>query len=181
MLIINGLHEIEYSGETFVAIGKFDGIHAGHRKLIKNLAESAKAAGLKSVVFTFAFKDENAGESHIYSEEIRKEIFKALGVDYLVIFDLNEDTMKMEPEEFARTILKKRLHAKTVVCGPDLSFGYKGRGGVELLKSMEPELNIGVKVIKKVKYHGEDISSTRIRKAIADGNFKDAGNMLGGA
>lgn len=180
MIIIDGLKEIEYSGQTCIALGKFDGIHAGHRKLINEITH--REDGTKSVVFTFSF------DSGIYldkserllSNENRREIFEGLGVDYLVEYELNGTTSKTEPEEFARVILKERLHAREIVCGSDLSFGYMGRGNVALLESMEEELGIKVKVIDKVKYKGDDISSSRIRQALSEGNIVDAEKMLRG-
>lgn len=179
MVILDGLKEIEYGVFTRVAIGKFDGIHAGHQKLIKEI--TSQNDGLKSVVFTFKFSSAFLkGSDRIYSEEERRNMFSDLGVDYLVEYDLNDITSKMEPEEFARTVLKERMHCREVVCGDDLSFGYKGRGDVLLLKSMEKELGITTRVIDKLQYNGEDISSTRIRKAIELGNMTDVENMLRG-
>lgn len=180
MIILDGQKEIEYEGNTRVVIGKFDGIHLGHRKLISMI--TGKEDSLKSVVFTFSraskvFSDEN---ERLLSEDKRREKFESLGVDYLVEYELNEKTSKMEPEEFARKILKSRLHAAEVYCGPDLSFGYRGRGNVELLKAMEDELSIKVIVIDKVQYMGEDISSSRIREALLRGDVKDAEKMMEG-
>ena len=180
MIIIDGQSEIEYPGKTRVAIGKFDGIHMGHKRLISEI--TGKNDGLLAVVFTFSFASEiylNNVE-RILSDEERHKIFEQLGVDILVEYDLNDVTAKTEPEDFARIVLKERLHCAEVVCGSDLSFGYKGRGNVALLKSMEEELGIKTRVIDKVKYLGEDISSTRIRKALYEGNFADAEYMLKG-
>ncbi|MCR4677237.1 MAG: FAD synthetase family protein [Lachnospiraceae bacterium] len=180
MIVTDGLSEIEYKGRTRVVIGKFDGIHAGHQKLIRTVTEHKDL--LKSVVFTFTFASEVYlnNVNRILSEDERRKKFEKLGTDYLVEYELNDSTARMEPEEFARVLLRDRLHAAEVYCGPDLSFGYKGRGNVELLRSMEEKLGIKVIVIDKVKYMGEDISSTRIREAIKNGNIKDAENMLRG-
>jgi len=180
MIVTNGLNEIEYNGRTRVVIGKFDGIHAGHQKLIRTVTQHKDM--LKSVVFTFTFASEVYlhDVNRILSEEDRLRKFEELGTDYLVEYELNDVTARMEPEEFARVLLRGRLHAAEVYCGPDLSFGYKGRGNVELLRNMEDELNIKVIVIDKVKYMGKDISSTRIREAIKNGNMTDAQNMLRG-
>ena len=180
MIIIDGLSEIEYSGNTRVVIGKFDGIHAGHQKLIRMV--TGHEDSLKSVVFTFTFASEVYlnNVTRILSEEERRKKFESLGIDYLVEYELNDETAAMEPEEFARVVLRDRLHAAEIYCGPDLTFGHKGRGNVALLKSMEEEIGIRVFVIDKVKYMGQDISSTRIREAIRNGNLHDAENMLRG-
>lgn len=180
MEIIDGLKEIDFAGNTRIAIGKFDGIHAGHRRLIRELTK--KQDELKSLIFTFSFSSESflKNSERILSVEDRRRLFKELDVDYLVEYELNEQTASMEPEEFARRILKERLHCVELVCGPDLTFGHKGRGNVALLKELENELNIKVTVIDKVKYQGEDISSTRIREALRQGNIEDANKMLKG-
>lgn len=180
MIIVDGKSEIDAPFGTRVVIGKFDGIHAGHQALIKEITGGTD--GKKSVVFTFSHHSEvylNKCE-RILSDEERHSKFESLGVDYLVEYELNDITAKQEPEEFARIVLKHRLHCDELVCGNDLSFGYKGRGNVELLRSMENELGIRVTVIEKVKYLGADISSSRIRKAITEGNDFDAQNMLNG-
>ena len=80
--------------------------------------------------------------------------------------------------DFVRKVLADKLHVKAVYCGNDLSFGYKGRGNVDTLKALSEELGIEVHVIEKEKYHDEDISSTRIREAIKEGNEEDARIML---
>ncbi len=179
MIITDGLSEIKYEGLTRVVIGKFDGIHAGHQKLIRMITE--KNDGIKSVVFTFSSDSPiYKGNDRIYEDNERRRRFDELGVDYLVEFPLNSETLRTEPEEFVRVLLKKRLHASEVYCGADLSFGYKGRGNVLLLQNMEKETGIKTVVIEKVKYLGEDISSTRIRNAIMSGNTVDAENMLRG-
>lgn len=179
MIVLNGQNEIDENVRTKVVIGKFDGVHAGHKKLISEITKPVD--GFKSLVFTFSFASKAIVDEkdRIMSKEEQYRIFEELNVDYLVVFDLTEDMAKMEPEDFARNILVKNLHCGEIVCGPDLSFGYKGRGNVALLKEMEKELNIKVTIIDKVQYKGEDISSSRIRKALNDGDFYNADKMLG--
>ncbi|MCR5278558.1 MAG: FAD synthetase family protein [Lachnospiraceae bacterium] len=177
MYIIDGKSEITYTGRTAVVIGKFDGIHKGHQKLIR---EAVSDPSLKSVVFSFTMDSEKylKDSGRILSREERRLKFESLGVDYLVEYELNEQTMKTEPEDFAREILRTRLHCKRLICGPDLSFGYKGRGNIELLRNLSSELDIEVTVIDKLQYKGEDISSTRIRAAIKEGRRTEAKEML---
>ena len=124
MIITDGLTEIEQGMYTKVALGKFDGIHIGHRKLIKEMI--TRDDGLKSVIFTFALNSPvsfNPENSYIYDEAKRREIFASLGADYLVEYYLDKAAAAMDPETFVREILVQRLHARTVFCGNDLSFG----------------------------------------------------------
>ena len=180
MIITDGLTEIEQGIYTKVALGKFDGIHIGHRKLLHEMISSDD--GLKSVIFTFALNSPvsfNPENTYIYDEAKRREIFESLGADYLVEYYLDEPAAAMDPKTFVREILVKRLHTKCVFCGEDLSFGYKGKGNVETIKSLEDELGISVRVIEKEKYSGSDVSSTRIRNAIRNNDIADADAMLG--
>lgn len=179
MIVTDGLKELNKDIYTRVAIGKFDGVHLGHRKLINDMV--SKNDGIKSLVFTFSFASPYAFSAslHIYSEEQRREIFEELGVDYLVEYYLSEEASKISPEDFVREILVKRLHAKEVYCGPDLSFGYKGAGNIDTIKALSEELDLTLHVIEKEKYLGEDISSTRIRNAYLGEHFDEAKAMLG--
>ena len=178
MIICDATKELNKDVSTKVAIGKFDGIHLGHRKLINEMVSSDDS--LKSVVFTFALTSPVSfnKDGYIYSEEKRRSIFESLGVDYLVEYYLTKESAGISPEDFVRKVLAEKLHVKAVYCGNDLSFGYKGRGNVDTLKALSEELGIEVHVIEKEKYHDEDISSTRIREAIKEGNEEDARIML---
>lgn len=178
MVILDGEKEIGYEGKTRVVIGKFDGIHIGHQKLISEI--TGKNDSLKSVVFTFKRSSEYLKNSErILTDEERRSKFESLGVDFLVEYDLNEQNSKEEPESFAENVLKNRLHAAEIVCGSDLSFGYRGRGNVDLLLGLEDKLGIKVHVIDKVLYKGEVISSTRIKEALKAGDSESANIMLG--
>lgn len=178
MIIIDGTKEIEYEGRTSVAIGKFDGVHKGHRELIKHITSDKEKR--KSLVFTFSYDSDCAfkEDEKLLTEDERRGIFESLGVDYLVEFLLDEKNAGLEPEKFVEEILVKRLHAGKVVAGADVSFGYKGRGNAELLCKLGDSLGFEVEIIEKVNYKGEAISSTRIRKALAEGYNKDAEDML---
>lgn len=179
MIIVDGLKPLNNIEGTKLALGKFDGVHLGHRRLILEMTE--KQDGLKSVVFTFAASSpiSFATEGHIYSDEERRSIFEALGVDILVEYYLDEAASLMEPEEFLREVLVKRLRARAIYCGPDLSFGRKGAGNIALIESLKDELGIELHVIKKEQFAGEDISSTRIRTALNNGQKDSADAMLG--
>lgn len=178
MLITDGCTEIEYKGSTKVVIGKFDGIHLGHQKLIREITKIND--GRPSVVFTFKSGSKVLkNDIRILTEEERRQIFEELGTDILVEFDLNEENAKTEPEDFVRDILVKRLHAGLIVAGSDVSFGRFGKGNLELLTKLSKEYGFEVKTIDKVMYENEPISSTRIREALKNGNNKSAGEMLG--
>lgn len=181
MIIIDGTKEIEYDGKTKIAIGKFDGVHLGHRKLISEITDGEK--GYKSLVFTFSYDSlfTYRFDDKLMSEDERRKLFESLGVDYLVEYKLDKEAASIDPEKFVKDILIKRLHGAVVVAGADVSFGNRGMGNAALLKKIadDPNYDFSVKIIEKVQFKGEDISSSRIHDAIKEGASSDANDMLG--
>lgn len=178
MIIIDGKTPLSEDINTKIVIGKFDGVHVGHRRLIRKMIEEND--GLKSVVFTFSFDSTVTFNSdHIYSEKEKENIFRELGVDYLVEYHLDKESASISPEDFVRQVLVNTLHVKTVFCGPDLSFGKRGAGNIDTIRGLSKELGIDVCVVQKEQYKGVDISSTRIRNSIDKGQNDEAEKMLG--
>lgn len=109
---------------TAVAIGKFDGLHLGHRKLLSEILRQ-KEDGLKAAVFTFdpspeVFFGMNPSRELSTNQE-KRELFREIGIDILVEFPFNKDTAAISPEDFVIDILVKRMNAKFVAAGTDLS------------------------------------------------------------
>lgn len=182
MQIISGTSEFELTGPCAVVIGKFDGLHRGHRLLLEQILD-AKKEGLKSVVFTFdpspaAFFSKKVVKGLTTREEKRR-FFRQLAVDVLVEFPLNERTASTAPEQFITEILQKRMHAALVVAGSDLSFGDGGRGDCALLKRFEKQCGYRVRILDKVYEDKEAISSTRVRAAVEAGRMEEACRLLG--
>ena len=182
MQIITSLDNIKLPFPSAVAIGKFDGIHLGHRQLLGEII-AKKQEGMQAVVFTF-----NPSPNVLFSKDVEKELtsleekrqlFENLGVDVLVEFPLTYETAATEKEVFVKDILVNKLNAKFIVAGSDLSFGKNGEGNSTFLLEESEKYDFSVKIIDKIAYKGEIISSTLVRKAIADGDVKKARFMLG--
>lgn len=158
-------------------IGYFDGVHRGHQALIKVCKDLAKMNNLKSMVICFDPDPRdiisNCKNSHLLSFKDRLDAFKELGVDIVCIIKFDEELMKKEPLKFIEDILLK-LNIKTLVCGFDFSFGYKGKGNTKLLSKY-----LNTVVIDEIKLYSKKISSTRIKEAINKGNFKLSNKLLG--
>lgn len=166
MLIIRDLSKMN-NEPTIVTIGKFDGVHQGHRKLVDKLKKSGE--GLKKVIFTFEFNSSVSNvvnDNPIFSEARKEEVFEELGIDYYVLYSLDKEKASMSPEDFIKLILIDRLNCKAIVCGEDFHFGKDRAGDVDFLKQMSKKYGFKLYVIKKAKYKGEDISSTRIRNTL---------------
>jgi len=176
----------EYEGHSAVAIGKFDGIHKGHRSLLKRLL-LYKEKGLKTVVFSFeksitAFL-KGIGEDLIATEEEKYELLEQLGIDYLAIYPVNEESIRIEPEDFIEKVLVGQLKAKAIVAGEDCSFGRYGKGDGLLLENKSVIYDYKFECVEKVleEYEGNvrEISSTYIREEILKGNMEHAAALLG--
>ncbi len=182
MEIIAGQKEFQLHRDAAVAVGKFDGVHIGHRRLLKEILEQKKT-GLAACVFTFdpspAVLFGRGDEKVLTTREEKRKIFQELGVDVLVEFPMDRETAAMEPESFAREILARSLRGRFIAAGEDLSFGKNGAGNAALLEKLAPELSLTVRIIPKVCAGGEEVSSTRIRALLERGEMERAGELLG--
>ncbi len=182
MRIISKHEEFNIKDKTAIAIGKFDGIHLGHRELLSRIVDQKKD-GLKSVIFTFDPSPEEffMGKKmpQLFTRDEKRRAFEKLGIDILVEFPLNEVTAATHPEDFVRRILVKELGAKYIAAGSDVSFGDKGKGDSVLLESLRDELGYELCIIDKVQVDGEEVSSTRVRNAVSDGEMLLTERLLG--
>lgn len=180
MEIINTT-DFELDGKVNVAIGKFDGIHKGHQKLIDVIKEKGKEC--KTAVFTFepspaAFFG-NGTYRGLTTRDEKRHIFSKLGIDYLIEYPLNMVNASVSPEDFVKDILVGKMHTSLVVCGPDFTFGDKGKGDVTLLLELSKEYGFEVHVCDKVKSDDTEISSTVIRHEIEAGQMEKAAEHIG--
>lgn len=182
MRIIQNQEKFIIDKPTAVAIGKFDGIHVGHRKLLTEILEQ-KRQGLLACVFTFdpspaVFFGKGNGVELTTREEKRK-LFEQMGVDVLVEFPMNERTAKISPEAFVEEVLAGMLQAKFVAAGEDVSFGDKGAGNAMLLESMSEKLGYQTSLISKVCHEGREVSSTFVRECVEQGDMELTEMLLG--
>ena len=161
---------------TVVTIGKFDGLHRGHQKLVSRVREIAEERLLSSAAFTFAFP---GARKSLLTKEERREMLHALGVDQLVEKTFSEEIKKMSPEDFVKEILLAELHAAAVVVGTDFRFGYERAGTPETLRKLGEKYGFTVEVLDKEKDGDRDISSTYVREALAAGNMEKVNELLG--
>ena len=182
MQIITSLDEIKLMHPSAVAIGKFDGIHLGHRQLLGEII-AKKQEGMKAVVFTFNPSPNvlfsKVKEKELTSCEEKRKLFEDLGIDVLVEFPLTYESAATPKENFVKDILVQKLNAKHIVAGTDLSFGKNGEGNSAFLLEESSKYGFEVEIIDKISYKGEIISSTLVRKAISEGDVKKARFMLG--
>ena len=173
---------------TAVTIGAYDGVHRGHRTVIRQVAELAAADGLATAVVTFdrhpasVVRPESA-PLLLTDLEQKLELLAELGVDYTLVVPFDEERAREPAEDFVTEVLTGCLSAKAVVVGEDFHFGHRRRGNVALLREMGGSLGFDVRGIDLVgldgEPHPEAVSSTRIRAALRAGELDVANAMLG--
>ena len=182
MRIIAGTTDFKILRSTAVAIGKFDGLHLGHKELLRQILEK-KSEGFLITVFTFdpppevLFGKRQAKE--ITTKEEKRIIFEKMGVDILIEYPLNEISASIEPEDFVKEVLKEKMNMSYLAAGYDLSFGHRGAGNAKLLKELAPKLDFELKIIDKVCEQGKEISSTFVREEVEKGNMNHVTKLLG--
>lgn len=182
MRIIADTTDFKLLVPTAVTLGKFDGLHRGHRELLKKII-AAKAKGLTSVVFTFdpppevLFGIRNRKE--LTTREEKRKVFERMGIDILIEYPLNARTAAIEPTAFVKDILVERMQMVYLAAGYDVSFGHRGAGNAELLRQMSKELPFRADIMDKIKDHGREISSTYVREEVEKGNMEQVAELLG--
>lgn len=185
MKVFRNPEEVDFRSGTAITIGTFDGVHLGHKKLISRLTTLAKQSDLASLVFTFEphprlvlFPDQKDLRLLTTPEE-RAELIADLNVDYLLEFPFSKEFSQIDPEVYVKDLLVSKLKAKKIVIGYDHRFGHMRKGSIKLLQQMSSELGFEVEEIPAQDIDEINISSTRIRKAIEEGNIKLANSFLG--
>ncbi|MDE5946965.1 MAG: bifunctional riboflavin kinase/FAD synthetase [Oscillospiraceae bacterium] len=164
-----------------VALGLFDGVHLGHREVIKYPVQLEKYGFIPSV---FTFKNSSLSEKqgrsieYIYTDVQKESIIKDLGIKEIFSEDFN--TIKdLNGEEFVREILIKKVNAGYVICGNDFKFGKRASCGIRELSELGKKYDFKVKIADNIKLQNEIVSSRKIRGLISIGYISSANLMLG--
>ncbi len=184
MKIIRGSRNIrEEIKNPVLTLGNFDGVHAGHQTIFRNVTLRSKEINGTSVVFTF--------EPHplkiiapdrcpplLTSFHKKMELIQEAGIDMVICADFNRKFADQHPREFAENILYKRVRAREILVGYDYTFGRGREGTIAYLKKMGNEFGFKVNVVDPVKVDGNLVSSSLIRELIEDGKVEQAALFL---
>ena len=179
MDIVKGTKNFKYNN-TAITLGKFDAFHKGHMSLVKQVVDSKKN-GMIPILFTFDVSpyeivaDNNI--NYVISKEEKYEICEKAGIDVVVEYPFDRDTMHMEAERFVEKVLIEQLGAVRIVVGKDFRFGSERKGDVALLEQYSDVFE--VVAVEKKRENKEIISSSAIREAVLEGNIEKANEMLG--
>ena len=157
-----------------VTLGKFDGIHRGHRKLIQTILDRKSEYGELAVVMAFV-----SDRQTILTSEERRILLEKMGVDVLLECPLNDQMKHMKADVFIRQILKGDLQASCVVVGEDFRFGHERKGTPQLLEKAGEKYEYDTIVVPKEMEGSRKISSTYIREELKKGNMEKVRELLG--
>jgi riboflavin kinase/FMN adenylyltransferase len=185
----DGLGEVPPGvGPSAVAVGKFDGLHLGHRDVLRQLREVADRRGLLDAVVTF---DRNplsllAPEKcpvPLVSNAQKRDLLETAGVDATLMLHFDAQLAAEAPERFVESVLVGALHAEVVLCGVDFRFGTRGSGDVELLRRLGVEHGFEVVILEDVQSDdagaSRRASSTWVRELLGQGRVREAAQLLG--
>jgi len=175
---------IKTPSPTVITIGTFDGVHLGHQKILKSVISVAKQKGLTSTVLTLfphprmvLNKDVNIQMLNTIEERIA--LMKTYGIDQVFVKQFTKEFSQLSAEQYVRQILVKELQANTIIIGYDHHFGKNRSANIEDLKAFSKRYNFEVQEINALTVNHVNISSTKIRTALSDGNVTLANEYLG--
>jgi len=172
-------------GPALVSVGNFDGVHRAHRFVLDEIVRRAKVGSAQSVVVTFEpHPSRILRPGHDLKlltplpEKLR--LLEATGIDAVLLLPFSRDLSLMTPHQFAHEILKKRLHAREVHEGYNFRFGHKAAGNIQMLRELGKDKEMGFEVhdYPEMRLRGERVSSSHIRKLLAEGRVSRARHLL---
>jgi len=183
MKIERELASITPQRETFLTIGVFDGVHAGHRYLLERLRERAREKNLLTAVVTFNPHPQSVLYPHnqlprLSDMQDRVKVLQDLGIDIVSVLTFTPEVARLSAREFI-SLVKKHLRMQGILVGSDFALGRDREGGPDLLRSLGREMGFSVGVIPPYTINGEVVSSTLIRQALAQGDMRKVKRLMG--
>jgi len=169
---------------SVLAIGNFDGIHLGHQAILQEATDRAARNSAVATALTFEppplkILRPEAAPKRLSTNQQRLEWFRAVGVEAPVVLPFTLELSKLSPRDFVEKILVNQLRVRALLVGENFRFGHKQAGDTQLLRQLGKSFDFEVITIPPVEAHGEVVSSTVIRREIAEGDVTQAGRLLG--
>lgn len=185
MRIFNNISETAVLKNTIVTIGTFDGVHLGHQKIIQKLIELKKQKGGETLLFTFhphprkiLFPNQTDLKLITTTQE-KCELLRQFGIDNVLIFPFTIEFSRMSAEDYISKIISHTLKTKLIVIGYDHRFGSNREGNINTLMEVAEKYNFEVEEISAHEINELNVSSTKIRKALEEGDIETANTFLG--
>lgn len=184
MKIFHSINDFSSTKKTILTLGTFDGVHIGHKKILKKLTENTDNQKYESLVLTFFPHPRMVLQEHsdikllnTITEKI--ELLEKIGVENLVIHPFDEEFSRLTAEEFVSNILVDRFHIKKIIIGHDHRFGRNRTANIDDLIAYGKEYGFEVEQISVQEINDISVSSTKIRHALLEGDMALANEYLG--
>lgn len=182
--LLTGLSDSQLANGCVLTIGNFDGVHQGHRAIIRRVVDEAKRLGVPAAVLTFephpktVFRGTAPEDFRLTTTAEREALLRAAGIDAVVTANFQPEFAELSPEGFVEDLLIKVLHARQVHVGYDFNFG-KGRAGdTQSLEDLTRPHNVQTVVHAPIEHDDSVVSSTRVRAALAEGHLDQVNALL---
>lgn len=184
LVTLHNISEFQKGEKTFVTIGTFDGVHFGHQRILEKLVSDAKKAGKKSILLTFfphprMVLQKDSSLELINTIEERKNLLAKTGLDYLIIHPFSKEFSRLTALAFVRDILVNQFNVSKLCIGYDHHFGKNREGNITQLQEYSKLYDFDIEEIPAQDIDDVSVSSTKIRRALAEGNVKTANTYLG--
>lgn len=184
MKIYKSYTEITSNNPTVLTLGTFDGVHKGHRSILKKITQDAEINHYESVVLTFfphprMVLNQDDSIKLINTIEEKASLLKELGIQHLILQEFTKEFANLSAEEFVKEVLVKHLNIKKIIIGYDHRFGKNRSANIHDLMDFGNKYKFDVEQISAQEIDEVSISSTKIRKALLEGDIKTANEYLG--
>lgn len=180
-----GIDDFSANSQVVTTIGTFDGVHQGHKSVLKQLVETASKEKLQSVLLTFyphprlVLYPDNNDLRMINTQDEKIELLDQTGIDHLIVHPFTREFSRLSSVEFVRDILVSQLNTKILISGYDHHFGRNREGSFEELSELSELYEFEVRRLKALEVSEVNVSSTKIRKALEEGAIEMANEYLG--
>jgi riboflavin kinase/FMN adenylyltransferase len=184
MILFNNINEVNLN-RPVVTIGFFDGVHLGHSQIIEQVTQQAKSLQTESLLITFwphprvVLRNDSEGLKLLTTLNEKRSIVESKGVTGMLIMDFTPELASVPAIDFIQHYLVKTLNISAIVLGYNHAFGYRGQGNYHLLKKHEVDGDYSAIQVGPFELDGLEVSSTKIREALEQGNLQLANDMLG--
>ena len=185
MEIIRDLNNINTFNDSVLSIGSYDGIHNGHKKILSELVNYSNSFNVPSVLITFdphprqVIGEKIENFSLIMTLDQKLEIIQSIGIDFVHIINFTKSFSKIGAQEFLNTIIVKNYNPSYIVIGYNHHFGNQRIGSPQYLKEYCNKRSIGLNIVEPVSFQNKEVSSSKIREYILEGEIQKANSLLG--
>lgn len=184
MRLFHGTDNARIARPTALTLGVFDGLHLGHQLIMRTVVERARAIDAVPTVITFdphprALLHPESAPPLLQTFDQKIEALGVLGIEQTIVIRFDKEFSQVRAEEFLRTVIADRLHAKEVYLGCGFAFGHNREGNIELLRAASQNLGFFADEVPELRLRGRRVSSSRIRELLQQGRVNNSRRMLG--